>query len=180
MLTKNFDGKKITIRQLLEKDLKSPKKFQNFINSLVEEEAQIKINKKKSLGEEKEWLKEQLRKIKEHKAVFLVAEHDNAIIGSTGIELGRGRKGHIGNFGIGIKKGYRGMGLGSYLMKKILNLAKKELRPKPKIIRLSVFPTNKVAIKLYKKYGFRKVATIPDQLQYKDRLISEVIMLLYL
>ena len=72
------------------------------------------------------------------------------------------------------------MGLGSYLMKKILNLAKKELRPKPKIIRLSVFPTNKVAIKLYKKYGFRKVATIPDQLQYKDRLISEVIMLLYL
>jgi ribosomal protein S18 acetylase RimI-like enzyme len=59
-------------------------------------------------------------------------------------------------------------------------LAKKELQPKPKIIRLSVFPTNKPAIGLYKKYGFKKAARIPKQLQDKGKLLDEIIMLLEL
>ncbi|PIV12707.1 MAG: GNAT family N-acetyltransferase, partial [Candidatus Nealsonbacteria bacterium CG03_land_8_20_14_0_80_36_12] len=49
---------------------------------------------------------------------------------------------------------------------------------KPKIIRLSVFPTNKAAIGLYKKLGFKKVAKISKQIQYKGKLVDEIIMLL--
>jgi ribosomal protein S18 acetylase RimI-like enzyme len=45
------------------------------------------------------------------------------------------------------------MGLGECLMREILNLAEKELKPRPKIIRLSVFSTNKIAQNLYKKNG---------------------------
>jgi len=83
-------------------------------------------------------------------------------------------------FGITIRKDYRRIGLGNYLMKEIIKLAKKELKPKPKIIRLSVFSNNKPAINLYKKHGFKKVAVIPDQLQYKGRLVDQAVMLLYL
>jgi len=64
--------------------------------------------------------------------------------------------------------------------KEILKLAKKELKPKPKIIRLSVFSTNKPAISLYKKIGFKIVAKIPKQISYKGKFIDEVIMLLCL
>jgi len=176
MKTIIFGSKKIIIRKLSNGDLKNVKKFQDFINSFVKEDAQILYNKKFSLKEEKNWLKEQLQNIKNHKTVFLMAQDHNKVIGTTGIDLHRGREAHVGEFGITIRNGYRGIGLGKYLMKEIIKLAKKEL--KPKIIRLSVFPTNKAAIGLYKKLGFKKVAKIPKQIQYKGKLLDEIIMLL--
>jgi len=177
MKTKKFNNKEIIIRSLSRKDLKQVEKFQIFINSLVKENVQIKINKKKTLKEELNWLKEHLDKIKKRKAVFLVAEHNNEIIGSTGIDLNRGKKEHVGEFGISILRDYRGVGLGKCLMDEVINLAKKQLKPKPKIIRLSVFATNKPAVSLYKKMGFKIVAKIPKQISHKGKLIDEVIMI---
>ena len=46
-------------------------------------------------------------------------------------------------------------------MKEIIKLAKKELKPKPKIIRLGVYSINKPAISLYKKFGFKKSSQNP-------------------
>ena len=177
---KIFNGKKIKIRQLSKSDLRNAKKFQDFINSLIGEEAKILMKNNKTLKEERKWLEGKIKDIKSRKEVFLVAEGDNKIIGTIGIGLRRERENHVGEFGITIRKGYRGIGLGKHLMGEILKLAKKELKPKPKIIRLSVYSNNKPAIGLYKKMGFKKVAIIPKQIQYKGRLIDEVIMLLYL
>jgi ribosomal protein S18 acetylase RimI-like enzyme len=180
MTTKIFSGKKIEIRVLNKKDLGKVKEFQDFINSLIEEEAQITLNKKLSLKEEKKWLEEEIRQVKNKKMVFLFAQENNKVIAATDIGLLKGRQSHVGNLGISIRRGYRGMGLGTYLMGEIIKLAKKELRPRPKFVRLFVFPTNKPALKLYKKFGFKKVAKIPKQIQYKGKLIDEIIMILYL
>ncbi|MDD5606780.1 MAG: GNAT family N-acetyltransferase [Candidatus Pacebacteria bacterium] len=168
--------KGIIIRKLSQKDLKQVKKFQIFINSLIQEKAQISLNKKLTLRQETDWLKNSLKQIKQKKLVFLIAEHNNEIIGTTGINLNTGRKEHVGGFGIMISKDCRGIGLGNFLMTEIIKLAKKKL--KSKIIRLSVFSINKPAISLYKKQGFKKVATIPKQLQYKGKLINEIVMIL--
>ena len=177
---KIFSGKKIKISKLSNKDLRKVKEFQDFVNSLIKEEAQIGRNKKTSLKKEKEWLLRQLKEIKQNKIVVLTAEDNNKIIGITGIFLKKERQSHVGGFGITIRKNYRGMGLGNYLMKEIIKLAKKELKPRPKIVRLSVFSINKPAIKLYQKHGFKKVAKIPDQFGYKGELINEIVMLYYL
>jgi len=118
--------------------------------------------------------------MKSRKSVYLIAETDDMVVGTTQICLNEGRGEHVGNFGITIKKGYRGIGLGSYLTGEVIKLAKKELKPKPKIIKLDVFPINKPAIDLYKKYNFKKVAVIPKQREYKGKLYDEIIMLLYL
>jgi ribosomal protein S18 acetylase RimI-like enzyme len=88
------------------------------------------------------------------------------------------RESHVGEFGISIRKEYRGIGIGKRLMKTTLNLAKRRLRPK--IIRLSVFENNKIVQNLYKKFGFKKVAKIPKQIQYKGKLTDEIIMILEL
>jgi len=178
MKVKVFDGKKIKIRKISKSDLKKVKKFQEFINSLIEEKVFIQQNKKFNLKEEIAWLKEKIKKIKEKKAVILIAEHENKIVGSAEIKLDWGRQEHIGHYGIAIRKEYRKMGLGTYLTKEILKLAKKELKPSPKIIRLSVYSPNKIAIKLYKKFGFKEVARIPKQGKFKNKLVSETIMLL--
>lgn len=180
MGTKIFGDKKITIRMATKSDLKNAKKFQNFINSLIEEDAKLLMNKKATLKGEKEFLERMLKGIKDKTRVYLVAECDDKIVGATSIELDRWRRNHIGKFGITIVHGYRGMGLGKYLMSEVIKLAKKDLIPKPKIIQLEVYINNKPAINLYKKMGFRIVAKIPKQIQYKGKLINEFVMLKYL
>ena len=172
---KIFNGKKIKIRGLSKKDLKITKKFQDFINSLVKEDVQILINKEFSFEREKKWLGKNIENVKNHKAVFLVAENNGIIIGTASIDLDIWRKNHIGDFAISIRKNYRGIGVGSYLIEEIIKLAKKEL--KPRFIKLSVFSTNKPAMRLYKKYGFKEIAKIPKQIKYKGKLIDEIIMM---
>jgi ribosomal protein S18 acetylase RimI-like enzyme len=173
----NLNGIKFRSLCLADLKLKKVKEFQEYINSLIKEGVMILFNKKKDLKEEKDWIKEKLKNIKKKKQVLIVAEDEGKIVGITDIKLRRERQSHIGEFGISVRKEYRGIGLGKKLMEEILKLAKKELKPKPKIIRLSVFSTNKIAQTLYKKFGFRIVAKIPKQFQYKGKLVDEVIMI---
>jgi ribosomal protein S18 acetylase RimI-like enzyme len=181
MITKIFNNKRITIRELKPSDIRNVSKFQDFINSLVKEDAMILRNKRVSLKEETEWLKNKIKAIRKNKAVSLMDETNRIIIGTAEVVLRRiGRQSHVADFIISIRKGYRGIGLGKYLMVEIIKLAKKKLKPKPKIISLGVMPSNKPAIKLYRKFGFKKVALVPRQFQYKGKLHDEIIMLLYL
>jgi len=175
MKTKNFGNKKIKIEKLSKKDLSNIKQFQGFINSLIEEDAQIFLNKKFSLREERKWLKTQLNEIENNKKVFLVAQNNHNVVGTACVGLSMGRMSHIGNFEIAIIKKYRGIGLGTYLLMEATKLARKKL--KTKFIRLSVFSSNKPAVMLYKKFGFKKVARIPKQVRYKGKLIDEIVML---
>ena len=177
---KIFNGKKVLIRSLSKSDLKRVKEFQSFINAFVAEDAQIDMNKKITLKEEKDWMRKRMKGLKNYQAIHLIAEHDSTIIGSVTIDLLIWRKNHIGTFGITISKGYRRMGLGEYLSREAIRLAKRKLKPSPKIIAIDVLPTNKPARNLYKKLGFREVAKIPDNIQYKGKLFDEIIMYLYL
>lgn len=172
-----FNERKINIRPIKRSDLRNVKGFQDFINSLVKEEVKTSRNKEVSLREKKECLKSLLKNVKNKKEICLIAEDNGIIVATTSINLEKGRAEHVGNFRIDIRKGYRGLGLGKYLMAEILKLARKQLNPKPKIIYISVYSNNKPGISLYKKYKFKVVARIPKQFNYKGRLIDELVML---
>lgn len=174
-MIKRFKDKKILINELSAKDLKRVNGFVDYINTLIEEEAKILLKNKKNSKEEGEFLKDSLKKIRENKKVMLVANDGEKIVGITEVSLGRERQDHVGELGISVRKEYRGIGLGEFLMREILKLAQKRL--KPKIFRLSVFANNDIAQNLYKKLGFKKVATIPKQLQYNGKLVDEMVMI---
>ena len=57
-------------------------------------------------------------------------------------------------------------------MQEVMKLAKKELKPTPKIFQLEVYENNKPAIGLYKKMGFKIVAKVPKQIQHKDLILD--------
>lgn len=175
----NLSGiaEEIRIRELSSKDLKNVKKSLNLLNSLIEEDALILLVEKSSFKKEKEWMKAQIKKIKEKSMVFIVAEDNNKFIGTAEIHLGIGRREHIGQLGINIRKGYREMGIGTCLMKEIIKLARRNLKPKPKFIRLNTLVINKLAIEVYKKCHFKAVAIIPKQMNFKGKPRDEVIML---
>lgn len=109
MEIRTFDNKKIKIRLLVPKDIKRAKKFQDYINSLVKERAQIIVNKKVSLKEEINWIKNNLECVKKHRKVFLIAEHRNIIVGIAHINLRPGKQSHVGELGISIRREYDGL-----------------------------------------------------------------------
>lgn len=171
-----IQDKEITIRKLAPKDINHPEKFQKHINSFLKEDAMLLLKTKKGRKEEIEWLRGRIKEVKQHKTVYLIAEINGEIIGACHVALFRERMDHIAGFGIAVKQGFRGFGLGKYLMESIIKMAKTELKPKPKIIELEVYECNKPAIALYKKMGFKQVAKVPNRIQYKGKLITEIIM----
>lgn len=179
-MKKDFKGKIIEVRKFSKKDLKRAKDFMIFINLLVEEGAKLLLNKKQTLKDEERWVKVREKNIHKKKEVLLIAEDGGKIVGTSSLRLREGAENHVGEFGISIIDGYRRIGLGKFLMKEVIDLAKKELKDRLKIIRLSVFSNNKPAIALYEKMGFKIVARIPKQLKYKKRLVDEVVMLKFI
>lgn len=171
-------NEEIVIRSLEEKDLERAGDFAQFGNSLVDEDAPVVMDSRISPEEERRWLEVRMAKIRDRKQVFLFAEKEGEIIGISSVGLDVGRRRHIGSFGVSIKNGYRGAGLGSRLLKKTVEKAKEELRGL-KIVRLRVFGNNGPAIDLYKNCGFKEAAKIPEQILYKGELVDEVVMLLY-
>ena len=180
MATQTFGDKKITIKTLAKPDFKKVKKFQDYINDLVAEDAKLLNDKKSTLKDEMAFLERMFKGVKSKTMVYLFAECDDKIVAGASVKLNPMRKNHIGEFGIAISDGYRGNGLGKYLMAEIIKLAKTNLKPIPKMIQLMVYTNNKPAIALYKKMGFKIVAKLPKQMQWKGKLVDEFTMIKYL
>lgn len=106
-------------------------------------------------------------------SLFLVAEIDGKIVGSTTLQKGSSIKTvHVSTFGITILKAYSGLKIGSLLIKNVIEWSKENGVEK---IELEVFEENIPAIGLYKKFGFivegRKNRNIKINDKYKDTLL---------
>ena len=168
---KTKDGKIILVRRPNVGDVKQ---LLNFINSLVEEDAQILVNKKMTLTEEKEWLKSTLKDIGKNKKHLLVAVYKGEIIGNVELKKEKWRRSHIAEYAISVKKGYRSIGLATIMSKTILDIGKKD--KEIKLIYLTVLPANKPAMHLYTKLGFKEVARLKKRINYKRRYVDEIVM----
>jgi len=165
------DGRKVVIRYLRFEDWPACLKH---INSLVAEDAKISINRKLSREEELEWISKELEAVEKGECIALCAEVNGRVVGICDIHKKKYRESHIASLGISIAKAYRGIGIGEALMKKVLELAKKELNVK--IVILDVFENNPIARRLYEKLGFKVYGKLPKALQYKDRYVASISM----
>ncbi|MEM3699619.1 MAG: GNAT family N-acetyltransferase [Candidatus Bathyarchaeia archaeon] len=143
------------------------------INSLVEEGAEIIRNEKVSREEEIDWLSKTLASLEKEEIFFLVAEVDGKVIASSDIRPLRWVERHVGVLGIIVKSGFRDVGIGTEMMKTLVEQAYKMGL---KVLTLSAFATNKRAIHVYEKAGFVQTGVIPRK-HFKDgRYIDEIIM----
>jgi putative acetyltransferase len=107
---------------------------------------------------------------------FVTAVVEGKLVGNSevSIRLG-GYEDHVGNIGIAIKKGYRDIGIGTEMMRTLINQGQTMgLR----IFTLTAFADNKRAIHLYEKLGFCKTGTIPKKIYKRGKYIDEIIMTL--
>ena len=171
------DGTRFLLREPMGSDARAA---MIFINSFVgEERSGIVITKKKTLKDERKWLGGMRDGIKKKVTVHLFAVKDGAVVGSCEVSRRPGKMGHIALFGIAVTKPFRGIGLGGELARRVIELAARRMKGL-EIIELGVIDYNRRAQSLYRKLGFKRVATIPKALKEGKEYHSHTIMHLYL
>jgi len=89
-----------------------------------------------------------MQKLSAKNSVVFAAKKGNCVAGFVFLKL---KKGLAWIDGFAVKKNFRGKGLGSMLLKHAIGFLQKK---NYSIAMLSVYCSNRNAIKLYKKYGF--------------------------
>jgi ribosomal protein S18 acetylase RimI-like enzyme len=164
------DGRKVVLRTLRWEDLDD---LLDFINSLVDEDTNILRASKVSREEEIEWLSNIFKRVGKGEIFCVAAEADGHLVANSEIIRGSGYSSHVGLIGIAVKKGFRGVGVGTELMKTLEECARKMGL---KVLTLSVFANNQPAINLYRKMGFVETGRIPKRFFKDGTYVDEVIM----
>lgn len=108
--------------------------------------------------------------------LHLVALHEGEVVGSAGVFSAAGglpRLQHVARLGMSVARAWQGQGVGSELMRRLLDWAD---RWTPYLrIQLDVFADNTAAIALYEKFGFllegRQRASALRDGRYEDCLL---------
>jgi len=165
------DGREVILRTPRWEDLKD---LMELINSLIEEGADIEYDTEKTRDEEVDWLSRAIAQLEKGNALYMVAEVEGKVIASSSVAKRRfSCESHVGDLGILIKSGYRDVGIGTEMMKSLIDQAR---RMGLKILTLTVFATNKRAIHVYKKVGFKEVGRIPKSIYRNGKYIDRIIM----
>ncbi len=170
---KTSKGKELIIRYPNKDDAQL---MREYINTLSEERTFIRFQGEKvSLEEETKYLNSQLERIRKKETVHLLVLSNNKIIGISSIDMKDRVNKHVGEFGISIAKDYRGEGLGTLLMKFVVDEAVKNI-PQLEIITLGVFSNNSLAIEMYRKFGFVEYGDLPNGVKFGDKYVDHIYM----
>jgi phosphinothricin acetyltransferase len=105
----------------------------------------------------------------------LVAEQDGIVVGWGSLNQFNPRKAYdyIADFSVYVERAWRGKGVGSALLRALINRATHLGYHK---LVLSAFPWNQLGMALYEKYGFRMVGTYKEQGLLDGRWVDTLIM----
>lgn len=167
------DGRTVKIRSALERDAES---YLTLGKSIMAEEIYTLTQPHElnfTIEQEANWIKS---KIDNEFHLILVAEIDGEVIGQLDFSNGhRERIAHTGDFGMGVKREFRGIGVGSLLLKALIDWAKSN--PKIEKINLCVHQTNDRAIVTYKKIGFQVEGLRTKDLKYPNGVYVDTVLM---
>ncbi len=108
-------------------------------------------------------------------SILLVAEADGQLIGMIDL-TGHERKimAHTAMIGMSIEEGWRNKGVGTYLIKGVLDWAKSS--SELEVIWLDVYANNELGLGLYKKMGFKISGKIERFFKYEDGYFDNIKM----
>lgn len=142
-------------------------------DSIDEGDLYISIQTKPTWEEELDWHANKLVEIETGKTVVCVAEVDGHIVGNSSVTKRSGVQSHVGDLGISIHKDFRELGLGTEMMRVLIDQSRKMGL---KLIQLSAYSDNVRAIHVYKKIGFKEVGRIPKAFFKWEKYFDEIIM----
>lgn len=164
------DGREVTLRAPKWDDLDD---MLEFINSLVDEGADILMDTKQTREQEVDWVARLLTRLEKDEITVVVAEVDGRFVGQVEVTPRSMRSKHVGVLGIALKDGCREIGIGTELMKEAETQAR---RLGLEILNLEVFATNERAKHVYEKVGYREVGVWPKAIKRKGAYIDGILM----
>ena len=164
------DGREVILRTPKWEDLDD---FLAFINSLVEEGADIFMNQKVTREQEAKWLGRRFAEAEKGQGFLLLAEVDGKVVANSSITKKTGYSRHVGGLGIAILNGFRDIGIGTEMLKTLISKAE---NMDLKMLTLTVFSTNKRAKHVYEKVGFRETGRIPNGIYRDGKFIDQIMM----
>ncbi|MDI6820057.1 MAG: GNAT family N-acetyltransferase [Candidatus Hodarchaeaceae archaeon] len=153
------DGSTFIFREPKMKDAKA---CLEYINELVKEGAPINIDKEVALRTERARLRRQIDGIKRGQIIMLVAEKNGEIVSVCELRRRTHRMSHVANFGIGVKRRYRRLGIAEAISREALRMAE---RAEIEIVRSCVFEDNEPSKALHGKLGFVREAVLRDEIK---------------
>jgi len=167
------NGSAVTIRTVHESDADA---YLDLAKSIMAEQIYSLTQPEElhlTVDQESEWLKVN---IENECHLVICAEIDRQLVGQLDFSNGhRQRNAHTGEFGMGVHKDFRGLGIGSLLVRALIEWAKNN--PKIEKINLCVHHTNDRAIATYKKNGFAIEGKRIKDLKYPGGVFVDTILM---
>jgi len=171
------DGRTVILRSIKWRDLDG---ILDVFNSVAEEEEMIKylgIIEKRKKEDYVKVFSRIMADVELGKEIRIVAEAENRIVGYVSVKVDGGSFRHRAWLGILVKKEFRDLGLGTELMKAVIEESR---RRGLKLLLLETSSLNVRAIRVFKKVGFREVGRVPMGLRLNNKFVDTIIMALVL
>jgi L-amino acid N-acyltransferase YncA len=109
---------------------------------------------------------------------YLVARIEGKIVGGAVLLPSNGKEAHVAQFCVFVHKDFRDLGLGTIFAKELIEVAEKSGLES---VQLFAFSTNKRAIHVYKKCGFKICGKLTRDIKfsngtYADKVIMELLL----
>ncbi|MBV8255183.1 MAG: GNAT family N-acetyltransferase [Chitinophaga sp.] len=112
--------------------------------------------------------------LEKNRQLLLVAEVNGRIIGAVNVDnTGHDKRTHVCEMGIGVAKEYHRMGIGRRLMTAMLRWV--DEHDDLWLIYLQVAAANEKAIQLYRNFGFQECGRLPDGIELRPGLFSDIV-----
>lgn len=165
-----YDGRQVVIRETEENDLeRSVRSFRSVAaegiylqtEEVPEDTVEVWRNRWKDNGTD---------------SLFCVSEVEGDIVGGIVlIQPSRAKKNaHVRDLGMWIVEGYRGIGIGNFMMQYALDWARSKSSIKK--ITLGVYSSNLRAIRLYLRHGFHIEGSVKGKALINGKYVDEVAM----
>ena len=166
---KTKDGRTVTLRFLVRKDKKGLEEFFASMSAKALEWGNPPYTDEVVDG----WISNL------ENMIALVAIYDERIVGYAMISKGtRERRKGVGDLAMYLHQGFQNAGLGTAILTRLLNVARKEGLHR---IGIHVIEGNKIAIHLYEKFGFRREGILKESYfgqdgRYHDELVMGLVL----
>ncbi len=143
----------------------------SFACDIGSEDTSVALDAPPSEKDERNFFDGMIADVKNKEAIYIMAYVNGVFAGNGRVTKGKHRHRHVGNMGISLRSQYRDEGIGTELMRSLIDEAKSHgLR----LLTLTCFETNAPAIHMYETLGFQKAGTIPGAVGYRGQYIGEV------